>query len=157
MRRKAFIIILAVAIIAAAIGVKHSVKKRWEAALKGPYKGKANVTNISGDPYSSIELPGGELEIYYLADKNNPVLVCRSDSGDIISQSSLVPSKTDENGEVQTANVKQLELRKPYSCTYHDCEGAHVLFRCDLEGRGKQGGLLTVNDDLSFKEMWLSW
>jgi len=156
--KKAFIIILALAIATAAVlGVKHFSKKKWEATLKGPYEGKANIAKITGSPFSSLVMPGGEVEIYYPANENNPVLVCRSDSGEIISQTSLIPSRTDEKDKVQTAYVKQLELRKPYSCTFHDCEGIHVLFRCDWEWGGKQGGLLTLNDDLTFKEMWLSW
>ena len=124
--------------------------------MSGPYKGRENVAEISGEPISKLSLGEGSLEIYYLDKANNPIVVCRSPEGDIISQASVVPSREDENGKEETAYVRQLELIRPYSCTFDDCEGLHVLVECDWEWGGKKKGLLSVHDDLTFKEVWLS-
>jgi len=159
MRKKIIIVMSIVLVVLAAsiLGLRHFGKGIWEAALWGPFQGKPYVGNLSDTPKSTLDLSDGRMEVYYLSGMSNPVLVCRSESGNLISQTLLIPERTNQNGEVETAFVREFELKKPYRCSYRTSDGTHVFITCEWEWGGKEGGLLSLNNDFSFKEMWLSW
>lgn len=76
----------------------------WEAMLWGPYEGRDFQIAVDSNPYSEFTVNDTlKLELHEVAGITNPVLVCRSGNGSILSQTLLEPSRTSTNGITRTA------------------------------------------------------
>ncbi len=162
MRKKLLIITFALALpivsIAGCLGCLMFVHNpMWDGTLMGPYIGVTYEEEVVGEPVSSLNLKDAGLAIYEIEEKDNPVLIIRSKEGDLLSQTLLLPEKEYEDGEVLKAFLKDLRLHRRQYFSQHAGDGITVLITCNWEWGGKEAGLLCLNNDFSFKEMWLSW
>ena len=125
--------------------------------LWGPYVGETYTGELQLLPVSSLELPGVNLEVHQVPGLENAILVCRSVSGHILSQTALIPTRTDENSQTIPPSISEMELVSVYHPIRLTNETVCVYVHCDWEWGGREGGLLFLDENFNFKELWLSW
>lgn len=134
-----------------------NLRNLWEVGLRGPFLCQPYQEELPNKPVSTLKLKNKASLAVYDINKPNPVLVCRSPSGDIVSKTLLIPSDTDKDGVTITYFVHNFVLDSPYQCAYRTDPDLHIYIHCQWEWGGKEGGLVVINPDYSFKELWLSW
>jgi hypothetical protein len=144
-------------VVALFLFLKYVYNPVWDGTLMGPYPGRPYEGDLPKGPAAFFAVDSVRLEVYETAGTNNPILVIRSERGDVLSRALLVPERRNGERDVIAATVRDLRMhkRKLYSC--HGLGGPIILITCDWEWGGREGGLLCLKDDLSFGEMWLSW
>lgn len=136
------------------LAVRSCQREGWEAALTGPYRGSSFVGDITNTPVSTLPVPSrGRLEVYELPSRTAPVLVLRSEAGDIQWSRLLAPERRGRDGEIERAAVRQFRLHR----LERDGAGYEVFVTCDWEWGGHEGGLIDLDSDYGFKSFRLSW
>ena len=148
-------VLVAIFVIASGVaGLRSCAQKFWGDTLHGPYLGRDYTNTIPDKPSSTLAVPEkATIEIYEIENSNNPVLVTRGGNGQVISRVQLIPEQKDSKGQIQTTFIKNLELRS----VKRGRDGYKVFFSCFWGWGSKEGGIIYLNTDLSFKEMSISW
>ncbi len=155
MKKSLWILLLVSVAILAAFLVLRSVGQRlWELKLWGPYTGVLYNGSITTSPTSVLTIPShGQLEVHELQSHTNPVVLLRSESGDIQWSRLFLPEKKLQDGTIEHAGLRELRLlrwepRSPDSV---------VFVSCNWDWGGKERGLIELDADYEFKSFSLSW
>jgi hypothetical protein len=147
-------IILMAAIAGGVFGLRSCQRAGWEASLFGPYGGSPFAGALTNPPTSTLSIPShGRLEVYELASEIVPVLVFRSQQGDVQWSRLLLPERRLDDGSVKRAGVRQMRLVR----LERDSHGFEVLLTCDWDWGGMEGGLLDLDNNYGFKSFRISW
>ena len=155
MKTRSIILVSLIAVIGASLlGLRSCQRAGWERSLMGPYSGFQFAGDITNEPVSTLSIVShGRLEVYELASQIGPVLVLRSAAGAIQWSRLLVPEQQLDDGRVKQAWVRELRLEK----LERDKNSYEVLFSCDWDWGGKEGGLIDLDSDYGFKSFRISW
>ena len=148
------IAVLVVATVLTIFGVQRCGSSFWEATLWGPYTGTAHTQPIRTQPASILPVSGvGQLEVHEVTGETVPVLAMRGSDRRIVWAQLLRPERRDKEGVITTAFIRDLRLRK----IQPDPNGYRVRLTCFWEWGGREGGLIFLNPDHSFRAFALSW
>lgn len=126
----------------------------WEASLMGPYDGVPFTETTSSRPVSTLFVHGyGQLEVHEISDQTVPLLLLRAPDGGVRWQRLLQPERRYKDGSASTAFLRELRLHR----IQRDPVGYRVQLSCDWEWGGREGGLIYLNPDFSFRGFALSW
>ncbi|MGV3533052.1 MAG: hypothetical protein ACO1QR_11835 [Chthoniobacteraceae bacterium] len=136
------------------LGVQRCASSFWETTLWGPYTGTAYTQPIRTKPASILPVPGvGQLEVHEVEGETVPVLALRTSDQKIQWAQLLRPERRSDDGTLTTAFIRDLRLRK----IQRDSNGYRVSLTCFWEWGGREGGLIFLNPDHSFRAISLSW
>jgi hypothetical protein len=154
-KRTLIIAVALVALLAAGLlGIRSCQRAGWESSLRGPYVGLPFTGDLTNSPVSVLTVPSrGELQVYELVSRTNPVLVLRSDAGAVQWSRLLVPEQRFDNGRVERAGVREVRLQR----LERDKHGHEVFFTCDWDWGGREGGLIDLDREYGFKSFRISW
>jgi hypothetical protein len=141
-------------IVGGVFGLPLCQRAGWEASLFGPYAGLPFEGEITNSPVSTLSIPThGRLEVNELSSEMVPVLVFRSQQGDVRWSRLLLPERRLDDGSVIRAGVRQLRLVR----LERDRHGFEVFFTCDWDWGGMEGGLIDLDNNYGFKSFRISW
>lgn len=125
----------------------------WEAAMFGPYTGTPFAGSLEGEASSLLELgEGAVLELHPVPGRKVPVLALRR-AGRVEWTRVLQPERTLAGGQTETTGIREAELvRRVFTRS-----GTRVLFNCDWDWGGREGGLIYLKPDQSFDHFSISW
>ena len=120
----------------------------------GPYFGQQYNNTLITEAVFSLELPSKmSAEVYYEADQDYPIFVIRSSADKIQSKILLIPKRTNVDERVDAKWIGALKKGKVYPAS----DGHVISFGCNWEYGGKEAGYIYLNNDHSFKEMWIGY
>ena len=138
----------------AVFGWQSCQRGGWESALRGPYAGLVFTNNLTNQPVSILPIPSrGQLEVHEVAFQIGPVLALRSEAGTVQWCRLLVPERKAQDGSVERAGVRALRLRR----LERDRHGYEVLFSCDWDWGGREGGFIGIDNNYAFQDFRISW
>ena len=147
-------LVLIALLVAGFFGLRSCQREGWVRTLKGPYTGNPITGTFTNSPVSVLTLPSrGRLEVHEVASQAAPALVLRSENGAVQWARLLVPERRLDDGRVEHAGVRELRLRRiePGGAGYA------VLFSCEWDWGGKEGGLIDLDSEYGFKSFRISW
>ena len=143
---------------ALAFGVRQFGKRMWESTLWGHYVCQSFDQEPVGEPMSALVLgTRAVLHVSEYGTNGNSVLRCISSNGHLLSSTLLTPQRTNTQGRTDSAWLRNAKLLREYRPAKGRMGRPAVLFECQWEWGGSERGVLVLNDDCSFKEVWLSW
>jgi len=148
------LLLVSVTILAAFLVLRSVGQRLWELKLWGPYTGVLYDGSITTSPTSVLTIPShGQLEVHELSSHTNPVVLLRSETGDIQWARLFIPEKKRQDGTIEHAGLRELRLLswEPRST------GSVVFLSCDWDWGGKEGGVIELDADYGFKSFSLSW
>ena len=148
------LLLVSVAILAAFLVLRSIGLRLWERSLSGPFTGVPYTGSITTAPTSALTIPShGQLEVHELPSHPNPVVLLRSESGDIQWARLFLLEKKRPDGTIEHAGLRELRLRR----WQQRSPGSVVFVSCDWDWGGKEGGLIELDADFGFKSFLLSW
>ena len=118
----------------------------------GPYTGQPFAAAITTQPAATLPIgSGARLEIHELPEHIVPVLALRATDGSVAWARLLVPESAERHGEASAfiRNLRFTKLKRSWS-------GYRVFVICDWAA-GREGGIIYLDRDLSFRSFALSW
>lgn len=126
----------------------------WEKTLLGPYAAVDYDNKLTQSPVSELSLDKDRrLAVYEPRPAEAPVIALISAVGSRYWAKVLSLQETNSSGVPQRLWVKQVRL----SSVKKVSSGYKVKILCEWQRGGKEQGLILLNQDGSFKSVWLSW
>ena len=127
-------------------------ESHWERTLVGPfqgepYKGEPLTPAVSSIPLSSKFV----LYVHWEGATDNPIICLRESKGTSVWARVLIPRL--EGQEQPQGRITQLTLNDVKTAK----DGFKVKLSCDWTGGGKEGGIIYLNTNYTFRNFALSW
>jgi len=142
----------AISIVALLVFLGCGQEAYWEKTLAGPFPGEPIQGEAKDRSASSLQLtPTLLLTVHTNESTNGPVLRLGQAGRSSEWARLLVPRKQGENEPRGRINELTLKTVKTNS------NGFKIFLTCDWTGGGKEGGLVYLNKDYSFRSFALGW
>ncbi len=127
-------------------------KSYWERTLVGPFQGEPYKREPSSSPASSLKLsPKFVLNVHWEGATNDPILCLREIRGTSVWARILVPRL--EGQKEPRGRITELTLNKVKTTK----DGFKVQLSCYWIGGGKEGGIIYLGTNYSFRYFALGW
>jgi hypothetical protein len=127
-------------------------ERYWERTLSGPFTGDPYEGRISTPPSNSLALSKSSvLDVHWEPGISNPIIRLRNADGTFAWARLLAPRFEGQHRE--DVRISELTLRnvKPSE------DGFKVRVSCDWNAGGKEGGIIYLNKDYTFRSFALGW
>ena len=127
-------------------------ESHWERTLIGPFQGEPYKGEPSTPAVTSLPLPPNfVLDVHWEGATNDPIIRLREAKGTSVWARVLVPRL--EGQEHPRGRITQLTLNEVKAAQ----DGFKVMLSCDWTGGGKEGGIIYLNTNYSFRSFGLGW
>ena len=124
----------------------------WERTLVGPFQGEPFNGQLTTQPSSSLQLPPQfVLDVHWEGATNDPIIRLRETKGTFVWARVLIPRL--EGQELPRGRITQLTLSEVKAAK----DGFKVKLSCDWTGGGKEGGIIYLNTNYTFRSFALGW
>jgi hypothetical protein len=124
----------------------------WERTLAGPFQGDPFNGQLTTQPASSLQVPPRfVLDVHWESSTNDPIIRLREDKGTSLWARVLVPrlqGQEQPRGRITTLTLNEVKTVK---------DGFKVMLSCDWTGGGKEGGIIYLNTNHTFRNFALGW
>ncbi|NOS72514.1 MAG: hypothetical protein HOP33_21655 [Verrucomicrobia bacterium] len=127
-------------------------ENHWERTLVGPFQGEPYDGELSTPAVSSLPLPlNFVLDVHHESAINDPIIRLREVKGTAVWSRVLIPRL---EGQLQPrGRITKLKLNEVKAAK----DGFKVMVSCDWTGGGKEGGIIYLNTNYSFRSFALGW
>ena len=127
-------------------------ERYWERTLSGPFSGEPYVGRIATAPSNSLALSKNYvLDVHWEPGISNPIVRLRNADGMFPWAHVLAPHF--EEQKTPQVRISELTLREVKTST----DGFKVMVSCDWNAGGKEGGIIYLNKDYTFRSFALGW
>ncbi len=124
----------------------------WERTLAGPFQGEPFNGQLATQPASSVQVPPKfVLDVHWEGATNHPIIRLREAQGTSVWTRVLVPRL--EGQEQPRGRITTLTLNEVKTAN----DGFKVMLSCDWTGGGKEGGIIYLNTNYTFRSFALGW
>ena len=127
-------------------------ESHWERTLIGPFQGEPYTGEPSTPSVNSLSIsPGFVLDVHLEGATNDPIIRLREAKGTSVWTRVLIPRL--EGQDQPRGRITQLTLNEVKTAK----DGFKVMLSCDWTGGGKEGGIIYLNTNYSFRSFALGW
>jgi hypothetical protein len=127
-------------------------ESQWEKSLLGPFYGDAFSGQLISQSASSVTLPKNlVLDVHWETITNAPIICLREQSGTCIWARVLIPrfgGQQEPRGRITALTLNNVKAVN---------DGFKVMLSCDWTGGGKEGGIIYLNTNYTFRSFALGW
>ncbi|MFO1511323.1 MAG: hypothetical protein U1F83_00150 [Verrucomicrobiota bacterium] len=127
-------------------------ESHWERTLAGPFQGEPYIGEPSTPAVSSLPLSSKfVLDVHWEGATNDPIIRLRQMSGTSVWARVLSPRVGGQ--ERPQGRITQITLNEVKAAK----DGFKVMLSCDWTGGGKEGGIIYLNTNYTFRSFALGW